>query len=222
MTIEIDLTVSSPFAMRVQLQSDALSIGLIGQSGVGKTTILNMIAGLVPATGRLIVDGVILQDQKLAINLPVHSRHIGYAFQDARLFPHLNVENNLTFSHWAGRRAMSDKRAAVIGALGLTPLLRRNVRHLSGGERQRVALGRAMLSQPRLLLLDEPLANVDSAQKDETLFYIEQVQRLEPVPIIYVSHDLAEVDRMTRETYRLDSTGLIRVNGPKNGAGYGV
>jgi len=211
-TIELDLAIPVPFPLHVRLKSEHLAIGLIGDSGVGKTTVLNMIAGLMPARGRLIIDGVVLQDDAKSVHVPVHQRRIGYAFQDARLFPHMNVRNNLMFAQklrWRwGLRHSSETADSVIEALGLARLLDRNVRHLSGGEKQRVALGRAMLSHPMLMLLDEPLANVDAAQKAETLFYIEKLQKVRPVPMIYVSHDHSEVARMTDVSYRLGAQGI--------------
>ena len=212
MSIELDLAISMPFPLHVQLKTEHLAIGLIGDSGAGKTTVLSMIAGLIPARGRLVIEGVTLQDDARGIQLPTHQRHIGYAFQDARLFPHMNVRNNLMFAQrigWGwGLGRQFETPDSVIEALGLARLLDRNVRHLSGGEKQRVALGRAMLSQPMLMLLDEPLANVDGAQKAETLFYIEKLQKLRPVPMIYVSHDHSEVARMTDESYRLGPQGI--------------
>ena len=216
MRIELDLAITTPVTLHARLHSDHGAIGLVGNSGAGKTTLLHMIAGLVPAQGRLVIDGVVVQDDARNINLPVHQRRIGYAFQDARLFPHLSVAHNLNFSHWirpgSGRRAALEQLKSVSAALGLEHLLHRAPRHLSGGEKQRVALGRAMLSNPMILLLDEPLANVDAGQKAETLFYIEQLQKLRPVPMIYVSHDHREVSRMTQVSYNLDACGLSQFN----------
>ena len=215
MSIELDLTLMASFHLHARLKSKHTAIGLVGKSGSGKTTLLNMIAGLVPARGRLVINGVVLQDDSQHINLPPYRRHIGYAFQDARLFPHLNVEHNLMFSQWikfgTGRKATSNQAKSIIAALGLGRLLSRNIGHLSGGEKQRVALGRAMMGKPMILLLDEPLANVDATQKAETLFYIEKLQDLETLPMIYVSHDNKEVSRMTRASFMLEPDGLLPI-----------
>jgi len=204
MTFEIDLQLAGAFPVMARFSSAADSIGLAGPSGSGKSTLLNMIAGLVRAEGRLNIGGSLLQDSRNGLFLPPHRRRIGYAFQDTRLFPHLNVLRNLHFGGWMRGRATAARFDDLVKALDLRHLLGRDVAHLSGGERQRVSLARAMLSDPQLLLLDEPLANVDETRKDETLSYIERVRRLKPVPMIYVSHDRAEVSRMTDVQYILD------------------
>ena len=133
MRLELDLKISVPVNLHARLHSDDVAIGLIGHSGAGKTTLLNMIAGLLPAKGRLVIDGVVVQDDTRNINLPVHQRRIGYAFQDARLFPHLSVAHNLAFSHWvragSGRKERSEQLKSVSAALGLEHLLHRAPRN---------------------------------------------------------------------------------------------
>ncbi len=171
---------------------------LFGPSGSGKSTVINAIAGLVrPAEGVIRFDGITFFDRGRGIDLPVERRRIGYVFQDARLFPHLRVEGNLLYG-W--RRVPESERRipvdAVVDLLGLRPLLRRPPYTLSGGERQRVALGRALLAQPRLLLMDEPLAALDLPRKAEILPYIERLRDELRLPIVYVSHAVEEVVRL--------------------------
>lgn len=167
---------------------------LFGPSGCGKTTVLRCIAGLERLTGKLVVAGETWQDANQF--LPPHRRPVGYVFQEASLLPHLSVRRNLLFGF---RRARGDRPIAidqVIALLGLEALLERGVTRLSGGERQRVAIGRALLSQPRLLLMDEPLASLDHERKAEVLPYLERLHEELSVPILYVTHDPAEARRL--------------------------
>jgi molybdate transport system ATP-binding protein len=173
-------------------------VGLFGRSGCGKTTLVNVIAGLLKAESSYIeIDGVVLEDTKSKVCVPSERRRVGYVFQDARLFPHLNVAGNLNYGL---RRAKAlDARSSmqsVVDLLGLGALLQRRPYQLSGGERQRVALGRALLSQPRMLLLDEPLASLDSARREEVLPYLERLRDELAIPMIYVSHQFDEVLRL--------------------------
>lgn len=187
---------------------------LFGRSGAGKTSIVNMIAGLSkPSRGRVELDGRVLLDTERNINLPAHKRHIGYVFQEHRLFPHLNVRQNLVYSHWF-RRASNDKSSVtqITSLLGLGHLLDRSTSALSGGERQRVALGRALLSRPSLLLMDEPLASLDAHHKAEILPYIERLRDEAGIPIVYVSHSLEEVSRLAT-TLVLLSNGRVVASG---------
>ncbi len=166
---------------------------LFGPSGSGKTSILNMIAGLLtPDRGRIVVGGELLFGN--GINLPPERRHAGYVFQDARLFPHLKVRANLLYGarQGEGRIGLDE----VVDLFGLDHLLGRWPRTLSGGEAQRVAIGRALLSNPRFLLLDEPLASLDQARADEIMGMIERVRDELKLPILYVSHQRAEVERL--------------------------
>lgn len=188
-------------AVQATMRSDARVLALFGRSGSGKSTIINIIAGLMRADrGRVVVDGETWFDSERSIHLPVERRGVGYVFQDGLLFPHLNVEQNLRYG---ARRTPSAAMAPagipfaqVTELLGLTPLLRHAVPTLSGGEKQRVAIGRALLSQPRLLLMDEPLASLDSARRGEILRLIERVRDEFRVRIIYVSHSIGEVSRL--------------------------
>jgi molybdate transport system ATP-binding protein len=172
-------------------------VALFGRSGSGKSTLVDVIAGLLPAdSGQVTLDGTVLLDTQRRVDVPPERRRIGYVFQDARLFPHLRVRGNLEYGQ---RRAAGESYVsfeAVVSLLDLEPLLRRRVHELSGGERQRVAIGRALLSQPRLLLLDEPLAALDAARRDEVLPYLETLRDQLAIPMVYVSHHFDEVMRL--------------------------
>jgi molybdate transport system ATP-binding protein len=173
-------------------------IALFGRSGSGKTTVVDMIAGLLaPDEGEVQLGGTALTDTRRGIAVPPERRRIGYVFQDARLFPHLTVKGNL---HYGERRAAASPRyirfEEVVELLGLGALLHRRPHELSGGERQRVALGRALLAQPQLLLLDEPLASLDVARREEVLPYLETLRDWLSVPMVYVSHQFEEVLRL--------------------------
>lgn len=187
---------------------------LFGQSGSGKTTIINMIAGLVtPDEGRIELDGLVLFDSAHGINVPVGKRRLGNVFQESRLFPHLTVRQNLTFAQWAGRRHSIRPLDEVVDLLGIAPLLDRRPGRLSGGERQRVAIGRAVLADPRVLLMDEPLASLDQSRKSEILPYLDRLRREAGIPIVYVSHALEEVARLA-ETLVIVSDGKVMASGP--------
>ncbi len=190
---------------------DAGLIALFGPSGCGKTTVLRCIAGLNRfADGRCVVGGEVWQDG--ARFRPAYRRAVGYVFQEASLFPHLSVRRNLLYGaprHGSGGLAMDE----AVGLLGLGPLLGRAPQHLSGGERQRVAIGRALLSQPRLLLMDEPLAALDRAAKEEILPFLERLPATVALPIIYVSHDMAEVERLADHMV-LMRAGRVIASGP--------
>lgn len=188
---------------------------LFGQSGAGKSTITNMIAGLLrPNSGRIVVNGEILFDSGKGIDIPARARRVGQVFQDSRLFPHLSVKSNLTFARWAGRRH-DDSRSLdeVVDLLGIGHLLDRKPGGLSGGERQRVAIGRALLSAPRLLLMDEPLASLDQGRKADILPYLDRVRSDAGIPILYVSHAMEEVARLA-QTLVIISEGRTVACGP--------
>lgn len=187
---------------------------LFGQSGAGKTSLTNMIAGLIrPLSGRISVNGTTLFDADKGINLKVQDRRIGHVFQDARLFPHMSVNANLTYARWAGRRKTSRSMNEVVDLLGLRPLLHRKPETLSGGERQRVAIGRALLSDPRLLIMDEPLANLDQARRNDILPYLDRLCAEAGIPILYVSHSIEEVARLS-QTLVILSDGQTPAFGP--------
>jgi molybdate transport system ATP-binding protein len=189
-------------------------VALFGRSGSGKSTLVNLIAGLLEAdSGRVTLDGTELLDTERRIHLRPERRRIGYVFQDARLFPHLNVSANLSYG---AKRSLGKPYIdfdTVTGLLDLVPLLARRVHQLSGGERQRVAIGRALLSQPRLLLLDEPLAALDTARREEVLPYLESLRDRLAVPMVYVSHDFAEVMRLATHVVLLESGVAIARGG---------
>jgi molybdate transport system ATP-binding protein len=190
-------------------------LALFGRSGAGKTTLINLMAGLArPDSGRIVLDDRILFDSKAGINLPPERRRIGYVFQEGRLFPHMNVRRNLLY----GRRRAPVENAAVpleeiVTLLGIGHLLDRRPSGLSGGEKQRVAIGRALLANPRLLLLDEPLAALDGERKAEILPYIERLRDEINLPIVYVSHDSSEILRLADQVLVLENGG-IAASGP--------
>lgn len=193
------------FYRHVRIDDDARVIALVGPSGAGKTSVLNAIAGLVtPASGRIDVDGHCLFDSTRRIDEPVHRRRVGYVFQDARLFPHLDVRRNLLYGRHGGRGAPRFGFDAVVELLGIAPLLARRTRNLSGGEAQRVAIGRALLSQPSLLLFDEPLSALDQARREELIPYLQRVRDEIRLPIVYVSHHPDEVRRVADSIHALD------------------
>jgi molybdate transport system ATP-binding protein len=189
-----------------------------GRSGCGKTTLVNVLAGLLRgARGRIELDGEVWLDTDLGLDVPAERRHVGYVFQDARLFPHFSVRGNLDYGL---RRARGGAGPAlpfddVVALLGLAPLLGRPPARLSGGERQRVALGRALLARPRLLLLDEPLASLDAARRDEVLPYLESLRDTLAVPMIFVSHQFDEVLRLATQVVVLDA-GRVACQGSRN------
>ncbi|MGP1395315.1 MAG: molybdenum ABC transporter ATP-binding protein [Inquilinaceae bacterium] len=171
---------------------------LFGRSGAGKSSIVNVIGGLVrPVFGRVVVDGDTLLDTERGVWVPPHRRRVGYVFQDGRLFPHLTVRQNLFYGRWFTPRSRRYGHPDdVIALLGLGPLLDRQPARLSGGEKQRVAIGRALLASPRLLLMDEPLASLDDARKGDILPFIERLRDEFRIPIVYVSHSVPEVARL--------------------------
>ncbi len=195
--IDIDQQLGA-FHLDVKFSADAPILGLFGRSGSGKTSVINAIAGIAkPRRGSIRINGVILFDAARRIDTPPEKRRIGYVFQDALLFPHLDVESNLLYGQKL--RAPGDRfidEARVVELLGLSKLLRRKPNALSGGEKQRVAIGRALLAQPRILLMDEPLAALDIPRKTEILDYVERLRDELSIPIVYVSHSVAEITRL--------------------------
>jgi len=186
------------FDYAVRFQSTHKVTALFGASGAGKSTVLDALAGNVrPDNGRIGLGSALFFDSVTRKYMPVRRRRVGQIFQDPRLFPHLSVKRNLTYARWAGWR--SKKSASfndVVDLLGLGDLLKRMPRSLSGGEKQRVAIGRALLSDPRILLMDEPLSGLDYKRKSEIMPYLEHLAHESGVPIVYVSHDLDEVVRL--------------------------
>ena len=188
---------------------------LFGHSGAGKTSVINIIAGLLrPDRGRIELDGECLDDTAARIHVPVHRRRIGYMFQDARLFPHLSVAQNLDYGRrMTGLAYDAAEEDRILRILDLEALRPRRPGMLSGGEKQRVALGRALLSRPRLLLLDEPLGSLDEARKAEILPYLIRLRDQEKVPMVYVSHDPDEVRRLATQVLRLEAGQVIAHGG---------
>lgn len=184
---------------------------LFGPSGAGKTSLLNAIAGLLrPQKGRILFHGETWFDSEKNIFLPAHQRGIGYVFQEGRLFPHLNVRHNLIYGATLSKdRPEVAQFDEVVDLLGLDHLLSRHPKNLSGGEQQRVAIGRALLARPSLLLMDEPLASLDQARRDDIMPYLESLRARFHLPTIYVSHSRAEVDRLADEIIPM-SEGRIR------------
>lgn len=204
------------FSLDVDFVSDASLMALFGPSGSGKTTVLNVIAGLIrPAAARVRVGERMLTDTGTGVFLPPHCRRIGYVFQEGRLFPHLTVRQNLLYGRFfTASTERYNRPEEVVALFGLGALLDRRTFTLSGGERQRVAIGRALLAAPRLLLLDEPLASLDEARKRETLPYIERLRDEFAVPIVYVSHSWSEIERLAAEVVRMEEGRTLQVPSP--------
>ncbi|MDP2355908.1 MAG: molybdenum ABC transporter ATP-binding protein [Beijerinckiaceae bacterium] len=208
------------FRLRANFACEGRLTALFGPSGSGKTSVVSTIAGLLkPDTARIVIDGEALTDTQSGVCLPAHRRQIGYVFQEARLFPHMNVRQNLTYAQMFGGRGgrAGASFESVVEMLGVGPLLQRQPSLLSGGEKQRVAIGRALLSHPRLLLMDEPLASLDEARKQEILPFIERLRDEALVPIVYVSHSLAEVRRLADFVVVMDH-GAVVDSGPPQSA----
>jgi molybdate transport system ATP-binding protein len=194
------------FSLKVEFEAAGGATALFGPSGAGKTSVISMIAGLMrPDRGRIVLDGETLFDAAARIDVPASRRRIGCVFQEDRLFPHLSVRHNLDYGRWmSGIAANARTFDHVVDLLDLGHLLDRRPGRLSGGERQRVAVGRALLMHPRLLLLDEPLASLDSARKRDILPYLERLRDEARVPMIYVSHEPGEVRRIANHLVMLD------------------
>jgi molybdate transport system ATP-binding protein len=193
------------FVLDARFRSEAEVTALFGPSGAGKTSIVNAIAGLlVPECGRIAVGDALLFDSEKGIDIPVHRRRVRVVFQESRLFPHLSVRQNLLYGRWIAGHAAGAKLDEVVRLLGLEELLARRPRSLSGGERQRVAIGRALLADPTALLLDEPLASLDEARKQEILPYLEKLVGAARIPILYVSHAREEIERLAGTVVTLE------------------
>ena len=213
LTVDVDKALGA-FKVAARFTADGVT-ALFGPSGAGKTTVINMVAGLIkPDRGAIALDGTVLFDAAKAIDLRPSRRRIGYVFQEGRLFPHLSVRQNLDYGRWAsGQPRNADEFARVVDMLDIGRLLDRRPRALSGGERQRIAIGRALLMRPHLLLLDEPLASLDAAHKAEILPYLVRLRDEANVPMVYVSHDAAEVRAIATKVVRLDAGRVIASGG---------
>jgi molybdate transport system ATP-binding protein len=205
------------FRIEAGFASEGRVTGLFGASGAGKTSLVNMIAGLLPPDrGVIAVDAETLDDTAKKLHVAAHRRRIGYVFQDARLFPHLDVRQNLDYGRRMNRLADdAATRARVTDLLDIGNLLDRRPGGLSGGERQRVALGRALLAQPRLLLLDEPLGSLDEERKLEILPYLVRLRDESGVPMVYVSHDAGELRQLATQIVILRRGQVVAFGGPE-------
>jgi molybdate transport system ATP-binding protein len=205
------------FALSASFTSEGRVTGLFGASGAGKTSLINMIAGLLkPDRGIIAIDGETLDDTTTNLHVPAHRRRIGYVFQDARLFPHLDVGQNLDYGRRMNRLPDDPaQRKRVTDLLDIGGLLDRRPGKLSGGERQRVALGRALLSKPRLLLLDEPLGSLDEGRKVEILPYLVRLRDEAGIPMVYVSHDAAELRQLATQIVMLQHGRVTSFGGVK-------
>ncbi len=203
------------FRLSATFATEAGATALFGASGAGKTTIINMIAGLVrPDRGRVAIGDTVLFDSTAGIDLAPHRRRIGYVFQEGRLFPHLSVWSNLDYGRFmSGVKHDPARLRRVVDLLDIGHLLDRRPRHLSGGERQRVAVGRALLMEPRLLLLDEPLASLDIARKRDILPYLARLPEAGGVPIIYVTHQPAEVRHLASAVVLIEDGRVSAIGG---------
>lgn len=216
MRIEIDVEKQlGAFHLKAAFSCDTAVTALFGRSGCGKSTALNLVAGLLrPDRGRIAVGDRLLFDSDSSVDIAPEKRRVGYVFQEGLLLPHLSVRQNLTFGRFftprAERWADFDR---IVALLDLAPLLERRPQRLSGGEKQRVAIGRALLASPRLLLMDEPLASLDAGRRGEILYYIERLRDEVGVPILYVSHEIEEVVRLAGHMVLL-SDGAIAAAGP--------
>jgi molybdate transport system ATP-binding protein len=203
------------FAVAAKFEAADGVTALFGPSGSGKTSIVNMIAGLIrPDRGRISCGGRIVFDSATRLDEPPHRRRFGYVFQDGRLFPHMTVARNLDYGRRMRRLAPdADEHKRIVDLLDIGHLLARRPGKLSGGERQRVAIGRALLMQPDLLLLDEPLASLDAARKRDIFPYLLRLRDETAVPMVYVSHHAAEVRRIATTVVRVDAGRIIGIGG---------
>lgn len=217
MSLEVDVRSRlGNFEIEAAFETGFGLTALFGHSGSGKTTVLKMIAGLTrPDEGRIVADGRVLFDSRSRVDIVPSKRRIAMVFQDARLFPHMTVRRNLTYGRWAGKRNSSLALDRVTDLLGIGGLLDRYPGRLSGGEKQRVAIGRALLADPAILLMDEPLASLDQARKQEILPFLEEIRDETGIPIVYVSHEVDEVARLA-------DTLVLLADGRMLGAGDAV
>jgi molybdate transport system ATP-binding protein len=212
------------FDLDIAFENDDGITALFGRSGSGKSTTINLIAGLArPDRGRIVLDGRILVDTAMGVHVPSYRRRAGLVFQDSRLFPHLSVRQNLLFGRWfvpTAERTIAFE--PVVETLNIGALLARKPARLSGGEKQRVALGRALLASPKILLMDEPLASLDQERKLEILPLIERLRDEFRIPLVYVSHSVEEVGRLASRVVVLDAGRVVAVGGVEEVLGAGL
>ena len=217
MSLDIDIEhTRGTFRLAARFTAQPGVTALFGRSGSGKSSLVDIVAGLIkPQRGKVAVDGQTLVDTTRGVFVPKHRRRIGYVFQDSRLFPHLSVRQNLLYGRWFSRSdgGVAGDFNSIVELLGIGPLTERRPDSLSGGEKQRVAIGRALLAHPRLLLMDEPLASLDESRRAEILPYIERLRDGTGVPILYVSHSVAEVARLATTVVILGE-GKVTAVGP--------
>jgi len=214
LSVDVEKTLGE-FALAAKFEAAGGATALFGPSGAGKTSVINMIAGLVaPDRGRIVLDDHVLFDSAARVNVAAHRRRVGYVFQEGRLFPHMTVAQNLDYGRWmSGVAADAPERERIVALLDIGALLPRRPGRLSGGERQRVAFGRALLMKPRLLLLDEPLASLDRARKLEILPYLARLRDDAKVPMIYVSHQAGEIQRLCSQVVRIEDGRVAATGG---------
>ena len=202
------------FNFDVSLQIDKRVTAIFGPSGSGKSTLLSLIAGITqPNSGRIFIDDECMFDSKLGINKPIHQRRVGLVFQDGRLFPHMSVEQNLNYAFKANaHQKQLIQPAEIMQLLTLETLKKQQPHQLSGGEKQRVALGRALLSSPRLLMLDEPLASLDEKLKQQILPYLKLVADNINIPMLYVSHSMDEILQLTNDIIYIENGAVVSTN----------
>jgi len=205
------------FTLEAAFTGEGRVIGLFGASGAGKSLLINIIAGLLkPDRGVVTLEGETLDDTAANVHIPPYRRRIGYVFQDSRLFPHLNVSQNLDYGRRMNRLTEDPaQRKRVVALLDIGHLLDRRPGRLSGGERQRIAIGRALLSKPRLLLLDEPLGALDEGRKLEILPYLVRLRDVGGIPMVYVSHDAAELRQLATQIVMLKRGRITAFGGVK-------
>jgi molybdate transport system ATP-binding protein len=218
MTLELEIRHSFPaFELDASFEVPKGVTVLFGRSGSGKTTIANAVAGLFkPQGGRIVLDGQVLMDTARGKFLPPHKRRLGYIFQEGRLFPHMTVRQNLAYGgRFAPRQEAVENMERLIDLLGIGHLMDRRPALLSGGEKQRVAVGRAILASPRIVIADEPLAALDEQRKGEILPLFERLRDELAVPILYVTHSPAEVARLATTVVAMDQGRAVRVGPPE-------
>ncbi|TCM53766.1 molybdate transport system ATP-binding protein [Rhizobium sp. PP-F2F-G48] len=198
------------FSLDIAFSAEGGITALFGRSGSGKTSLIRIVAGLIrPDEGHVRLDGETIVDTESRTMIPPHRRRFGTVFQEGRLFPHLSVRQNLLYGRWFSNvSADTGDIERIVDLLGIAPLLARPTANLSGGEKQRVAIGRALLARPRLLLMDEPLAALDDARKAEILPYLERLRDETDIPILYVSHSVAEVTQLADRVLMIENGRL--------------
>lgn len=202
------------FNFDVSLQIDKRVTAIFGPSGSGKSTLLSLIAGITqPNSGRIFIDNECVFDSQLGINKPIHQRRVGLVFQDGRLFPHMSVEQNLNYAFKLNsQQKQLIQPAEIMQLLALESLKKQQPHQLSGGEKQRVALGRALLSSPKLLMLDEPLASLDEKLKQQILPYLKLVADNINIPMLYVSHSMDEILQLTNDIIYIENGAVVSTN----------